>query len=184
MFLKNANIYSHIKCSVSVTKKVKCVLVCMAIFYFWKGICIKFCLKMEWTAALHWKCWLWLSTNLLWVKQEFTNSTDVSKITLKMSNCPGRPSTSTTDDNVEQVKEIILENRRIPVGEVADKVGILFGSWQWIFFDVFGTKYMVAKFVLKLLNFSQEQCRVDIVQESLIKVNNDSQFLKTVIGDR
>ena len=40
---------------------------------------------------------------------------------------PGRPSTSTTDENIEAVKKIILDNRRITIREVADDVGILFG---------------------------------------------------------
>ncbi|XP_018337789.1 PREDICTED: putative uncharacterized protein FLJ37770 [Trachymyrmex septentrionalis] len=48
----------------------------------------------------------------------------------------GRPSTSITDDNVERVKKMILENRRITIREVADDVGISFGSCQAIFSDV------------------------------------------------
>ena len=55
-------------------------------------------------------------------------------------NSTGRPSTSTTDDNVEQVKKMILENRRITIREVADDVGISFGSCQAIFSDVLGMK--------------------------------------------
>ena len=36
---------------------------------------------------------------------------------------PGRPSTSTTDENVEAVKEIVIKNRRITIREVAEDVG-------------------------------------------------------------
>ena len=39
---------------------------------------------------------------------------------------PGRPSTSTTDENIEAVKKMILDNRRITIREVADDVGISF----------------------------------------------------------
>ena len=60
---------------------------------------------------------------------------------------PGRPSTSTTDDNIEAVKKIILDNRLICIIEVADDVGILFGSWQAIFTDVLGMKRATAKIV-------------------------------------
>ena len=91
---------------------------------------------------------------------------------------PGRPSTSITDDNVEQVKKMILENRRITIREVADDVGISFGSCQAIFSDVLGMKRVAAKFVPKLLNFDQKQCRVDIAQELLNEVNNDPELLK------
>ena len=36
---------------------------------------------------------------------------------------PGRPSTSTIDENIEAVKKMILDNRRITIREVADDVG-------------------------------------------------------------
>ncbi|KYN15811.1 hypothetical protein ALC57_11966, partial [Trachymyrmex cornetzi] len=32
----------------------------------------------------------------------------------------GRPSTSKTDENVQEVKEIVLKNRRITIREIAD----------------------------------------------------------------
>ena len=41
---------------------------------------------------------------------------------------PGRPSTSITDENIEAVKKMILDNRRITIRKVADEVGISFGS--------------------------------------------------------
>ena len=54
---------------------------------------------------------------------------------------PGCPSTSITDENIEAKKKIILDNRRITVREeVADNVGIWFGSCQALFTDVFGMK--------------------------------------------
>ena len=40
----------------------------------------------------------------------------------------GRPSTSTTDENVEKVKEMVMNDRRITIREVADDVGISIGS--------------------------------------------------------
>ena len=41
---------------------------------------------------------------------------------------PGRPSTSTTYENVEKVKEMVMNDRRITVREVADDVGISISS--------------------------------------------------------
>ena len=58
---------------------------------------------------------------------------------------PDRPSTSTTDESIEAVKKIILDNRRITIREVADDVGISFGSCQAIFMDVLGIKRTAAK---------------------------------------
>ena len=65
----------------------------------------------------------------------------------------GRPSTWITDENIEAMKKMILDNRRITIKEVADDVGISFRSCQAIFTDVLGLKRAAAKIVPKLLNF-------------------------------
>ena len=52
----------------------------------------------------------------------------------------GSPSTSTIDENIEAVKKMISDNRRITNRVVADNVGISFGPCQ-------------AKIVDKLQNF-------------------------------
>ena len=70
---------------------------------------------------------------------------------------PGRPSTSTTDENVEKVKEMVMNDRRITIREVADDVGISIGSRHEIFSNVLGIKRVEEKFVPKLLNFEQKQ---------------------------
>ena len=58
-----------------------------------------------------------------------------------------RTSTSITDENIEAVKTIISNNRRITIKEVADDVGISFGSWQAIFTDILGMKREAAKII-------------------------------------
>ena len=40
----------------------------------------------------------------------------------------GRPITSTSDENIKAVKKMILNNPRITIREVADDIGISFGS--------------------------------------------------------
>ena len=66
---------------------------------------------------------------------------------------PGRPSTSTTNENSEAVKKIVMENHRITITEVAGNVVISVGSCHAIFSDILGLKRVAAKLVLKLLNF-------------------------------
>ena len=80
---------------------------------------------------------------------------------------PGRPSTSTTNDNMEKVKEMVMNDRRNTIREVADNVGISIGSCYEIFLNVLGMKRVAAKFVPKLLNFEQKQRRTEVAQESL-----------------
>ena len=106
----------------------------------------------------HLKCLLWHLGNLLWTEHKFnygiTGREDVND-----DACPGRLSTSTTDENIEAVKKTILDNHRITIREVADDVNISFGSCQAILTDT-------AKIVPKLLNFEQKQRHTDIAQES------------------
>ena len=45
--------------------------------------------------------------------------------------------------------------------------------------------FVPAKFVPKLLNFEQKQCRMDIAQEMLTMFNDDPKLLKKIItGDK
>ena len=93
-------------------------------------------------------------------------------------------SSSTTDENVEKVKEMVMNDRRITISEVADDVGISIGLCHEIFSNVLGMKRVAAKFVPKLLNFEQKQRRMEVAQESLNKVNDDAELLKRIItGD-
>jgi len=74
----------------------------------------------------------------------------------------GRPSTSTTDENIDEVKKIVLANRRITVREVAEDLNISIGSCHSIFTNDLGMRRVAAKFVPKLLNFDQKQHRINI----------------------
>ena len=60
-----------------------------------------------------------------------------------------------TSDSAAGAK-MILDNLRITIREVADDVGISFGSCQSIFTDVLGMKRAAVKIFPKLLNFGQK----------------------------
>ena len=63
------------------------------------------------------------------------------------------PSTSVNDDNIKQVKKIVLENRRVGIREVAEALNISYGSNQHIAVHVLGMKRVDARLVPKDLNF-------------------------------
>ena len=87
-------------------------------------------------------------------------------------------------ENIEAVKKVILENRRITIKVIADDVGISFDLCQAIFTDVLGMKLALAKIVPKLLNFEHNQRSMDFAQEILTTFKNDSYLLKQIItGD-
>ncbi|XP_011066268.1 PREDICTED: putative uncharacterized protein FLJ37770 [Acromyrmex echinatior] len=57
----------------------------------------------------------------------------------------GRPSTSTTDENIDKVKKIVLANRRITIREVAKDLNISIGSCHSIFTNDLGMRRVAAK---------------------------------------
>ncbi|UYV68414.1 hypothetical protein LAZ67_5004261 [Cordylochernes scorpioides] len=96
----------------------------------------------------------------------------------------GRPSTSTTDEKINEVEKMILANRLITIREVAEDLNISIGSCHSIFINDLGIRRVAAKFVLKLLNCDQKQHRMNIVNEMLDSVRDDLNLLQRVItGD-
>ncbi|UYV60352.1 hypothetical protein LAZ67_1000919 [Cordylochernes scorpioides] len=97
----------------------------------------------------------------------------------------GRPSTSTTDEKINEVEKMILTNRRITVREVAEDLSISIGSCHSIFINDLGMRRVAAKFVPKLLNCDQKQHRMNIANEMLDSVRDDPNLLQRVItGDK
>ena len=72
-------------------------------------------------------------------------------------------STTTTTENVEGVKKIVLVNRQITIREFAEDIGISVGSCR-----ILGMGRVSSKFVPKLLNFDQNNLRISIAEEILI----------------
>ncbi|UYV78701.1 SLIT2 [Cordylochernes scorpioides] len=95
----------------------------------------------------------------------------------------GRPSTSTTDEKINEVEKMILANRRITVREVAEDLNISIGSCHSIFINDLGMRRVAAKFVQKLLNCDQKQHRMNIANEMLDSVRDDPNLLQRVITD-
>ncbi|UYV81649.1 hypothetical protein LAZ67_20001803 [Cordylochernes scorpioides] len=96
----------------------------------------------------------------------------------------GRPSTSTTDERINEVEKMILANRRITVREVAEDLNISIGSYHSNFINDLGMRRVAAKFVPKLLNCDQKQHRMNIANEMLDSVRDDPNLLQRVITDR
>ncbi|UYV76172.1 hypothetical protein LAZ67_13002935, partial [Cordylochernes scorpioides] len=93
----------------------------------------------------------------------------------------GRPSTSTTDEKINEVEKMILANRR---STVAEDLNISIGSCHSIFINDLGMRRVAAKFVPKLLDCDQKQHRMNIVNEMLDSVRDDPNLLQRVItGD-
>ena len=67
-----------------------------------------------------------------------------------------RPWTSSTDENIEKVKEIVLGNRHSSLREIAHDLNISHDSVRSIFIDILGKRRVAARLVPKELNFFQK----------------------------
>ena len=88
---------------------------------------------------------------------------------------------TTTDENIEAMKKMILDNRQIFIRGCWCDGGISFGSCQAIFMDVLGMKPSAARIVPKLQKFLAKTMRMDIAQDLLTMFNNDPDLLKKII---
>ncbi|UYV80849.1 hypothetical protein LAZ67_19001982 [Cordylochernes scorpioides] len=149
--------------------------------------CIKFCVKNEIKCAdafrmltvAYGEATLDRSNVYLWYKMFSEGREDVND-----EERAGRPSTSTTDEKINEVEKMILANRRITVREVAEDLNISIGSCHSIFINDLGMRRVAAKFVPKLLNCDQKQHRMNIANEMLDSVRDDPNLFQRVItGD-
>ncbi|KAG6461014.1 hypothetical protein O3G_MSEX012380 [Manduca sexta] len=100
--------------------------------------CIKFCVKNDIKCAdafrmltvAYGEATLDKSNVYRWYKMFSESREDVND-----EERAGRPSTSTIDEKIDEVKKMVLANRRITVREIAEDLGISIGSCHSILID-------------------------------------------------
>ena len=95
-----------------------------------------------------------------------------------------RPSTSRKEEVMDQVREKVLEDRRLTVQEIVAEVGISNGSVHSILNEDLNLRRVSTKFVPKLLTEQQKELQKEISEDMLDLANHDPEFIKTIItGD-
>lgn len=79
----------------------------------------------------------------------------------------GRPQTATTDDNIAQVHQMVLENRRIKVTEIAEAMSISKERVCHILIEHLGMRKLTARWVLRLLTLDQKRVQMNICKALL-----------------
>ncbi|KAG5323715.1 MOS1T transposase, partial [Acromyrmex heyeri] len=96
--------------------------------------CIKFCCKNEIkcsdTLKMLQKCYgddTLSKTQMYQWYERFKSGREAVE-----DDAPGRPSTSKTDENVDEIRQLLIENRKLTIREIAETTNISFGSVQSI----------------------------------------------------
>ncbi|XP_014487254.1 PREDICTED: uncharacterized protein LOC106751024, partial [Dinoponera quadriceps] len=74
------------------------------------------------------------------------------RTSLKDDPCEGRPKTATTPETIEKVHNIVLDDRRVKVCEIAEAVGISEERVRNILQEELGMRKLCARWVPHLLN--------------------------------
>ena len=114
-----------------------------------------------------------------WIEKFKTGRTSV-----KHAEGAGRPSTSTSEEKIEQAQQMILANRRITIDEVAQSLQISFGSAQEIIHEILGYNKVSARWVPRQLTEEHKRRRMEICQTLLNRYNNEGEaFLSRIVTE-
>jgi len=114
-----------------------------------------------------------------WYKAFKNGRTDVEDLPRS-----GRPSTSSTDENIEVVKKTVLENRHTSIRELAQDLNISRESVRLILVDILGMRKVAGRLVPKELNFMQKKHREEASLDMMERANGDPTFMERIItGD-
>ena len=96
----------------------------------------------------------------------------------------GRPTTSTTIENIDRVREKVRIDRRFTVRMIADELSMNSERvWRIITEDV-GMRKVCAKMAPRLLNDGQKKNRVQVCQDILKQLETEPDLLSRVVtGD-
>ena len=97
----------------------------------------------------------------------------------------GRLRSCTTPETVAQIQELVHQDRWWTIHDIAEEVGIGYGTCQWVLTEELGTHRVTAKFVPRILTADQKQQCVNVCTERCQLNYNDETFLPRVItGDQ
>jgi len=116
------------------------------------------------------------SKTFLWYKHFKDGRTSVNDDELS-----GRPSTSTTPENIAKAHEAILADRRKTIHDVCEIIGLSYGTVQCILADNLNMRRISARFVPRLLNNDQKALCISVFRELEQQARDDPNFISNII---
>jgi len=96
----------------------------------------------------------------------------------------GRPATATTTKNEERTLELIRENRRITLEEVAGRLNVSVGSAYSLIHDSLKFSKVCARWVPKELTEDHKRKRLDVCSRHLARYREEGDnFLQQIVTD-
>ena len=96
----------------------------------------------------------------------------------------GRTRSCTTPETVARIQELVIQDQRRTIHDIAEEVGIGYGTSQRVLTEELGMHRVAAKFVPRILTADQKQQSVNICTEIRQLASDDEIFLSRVItGD-
>jgi hypothetical protein len=94
----------------------------------------------------------------------------------------GRPKSATTPEIIEQVPDIVLDDRRIKVREIAETIFISKERVGYTFREELDIKKLCVRRVPRLLTADQKRTRMEISEQCLERFNgNKTDFVRRFI---
>jgi len=96
----------------------------------------------------------------------------------------GRPTSCTTPETVARIQEIIRQERRRTIRDIAEEVEVDYGTCKRFLTEELGMHRVAAKFVPGILTADQKQQRVNVCTELRQLGSDDETFLsRAITGD-
>jgi len=96
----------------------------------------------------------------------------------------GRPTICTTSETVARIHELIRQDRRRTIHNIAEEVEVDYGTCQWVLTKELSMHCVAAKFVPRILTADQKEQHVNVCTELHQLTSDDETFLSRVItGD-
>ena len=95
----------------------------------------------------------------------------------------GRHTSCTTPETVARIQELIRQDRRLTIHDIAEEVEVGYGTCQRVLMGELGMHRVTVKFVPMILTADQKQQHVNVCTELRQLASNDETFLSRVITD-
>ena len=153
-----------------------------------QGICIKFCFILKKTAAQTYRILQEAFGDNVMKQSKFFYGTNAPRADERKSvdddEPSGRPSTSTTPENIAKAREAFLADRRQTIHNVCEIVRLSYGTYQRILADNLNMRRFCARFVPRLLSDDLKAHRVSVCKELKQQARDNPNFISNIItGD-